>query len=100
MGRLLFTTAIVVIPPDAVWPAIQTVRTKHDAKVRRWMSANRNTLAAFAARVSILWFSRLFQSKNATEAIALDRFSVFISTRCQPSSRRVAWSGCVILPRT
>ena len=31
-----------------------------------------------------------FQSKKATEAIALDRFSVFISTRCQPSSRIVA----------
>jgi hypothetical protein len=38
-----------------------------------------------------------FQSKNATE---LDLLSVFISTRCQPSSRIVAWSGWVILPRT
>ena len=33
------------------------------------------------------------QSRNATEAIALERFSVFISTRCQPSRRIVAWLG-------
>jgi len=44
--------------------------------------------------------SPLLQSRKATEAIALERFSVFISTRCQPSSRIVAWSGWVILPRT
>ena len=42
----------------------------------------------------------MLQSRNATDAIALERFSVFISTRCQPSSRMVAWSGWVILPRT
>jgi RNA 2',3'-cyclic 3'-phosphodiesterase len=34
---LPYTTAIVVIPPDDVWPAIQAIRAKHDAKVRRWM---------------------------------------------------------------
>jgi hypothetical protein len=53
-----------------------------------------------AVRVSILPGSTLVQSRNATDAIALDRFSVFISTRCQTSSRMVAWSGCQILPRT
>jgi poly(A) polymerase len=37
MGRLVFTTAIVVIPPEDVWPPIQAIRTEHDAKVRRWM---------------------------------------------------------------
>ncbi|NLF68734.1 MAG: 2'-5' RNA ligase family protein [Candidatus Anammoximicrobium sp.] len=37
MGNLVFTTAIVVIPPNDVWPAIQAIRTKHDSKVRRWM---------------------------------------------------------------
>lgn len=37
MGKLVFTTAIVVIPPENVWPAIQAIRWKHDAKVRRWM---------------------------------------------------------------
>ena len=45
---------------------------------------------------------RWYHELDATEldAIALDRFSVFISTRCQPSSRIVAWSGCHTLPRT
>ncbi|MCY2986457.1 MAG: 2'-5' RNA ligase family protein [Planctomycetota bacterium] len=37
MDKLTYTTAIVVIPPAGVWPAIQAIRTKHDAKVRRWM---------------------------------------------------------------
>lgn len=37
MGRLVFTTAIVVIPPQDAWATIQTIRTKHDAKIRRWM---------------------------------------------------------------
>jgi 2'-5' RNA ligase len=37
VGKLTYTTAIVVIPPGNIWPAIQTTRTKHDAKVRRWM---------------------------------------------------------------
>jgi len=37
MGDLTYTTAIVVIPPQDAWPAIQAIRTKHDAKVRRWM---------------------------------------------------------------
>ena len=37
MGKLVFTTAIVVIPPENIWPPIQAIRTKHDSKVRRWM---------------------------------------------------------------
>jgi poly(A) polymerase len=37
MGKLIYTTAIVVIPPENVWPTIQAIRKKHDAKVRRWM---------------------------------------------------------------
>jgi len=37
MGKLIYTTAIVIIPPENVWPAIQAIRRKHDAKVRRWM---------------------------------------------------------------
>jgi poly(A) polymerase len=37
MGRLVDTSAIVVIPPEDVWPAIQAIRTNHDAKVGRWM---------------------------------------------------------------
>jgi len=52
--------------------------------------------------IVILIYAKLpsLQSKNATEAIALERFSVFISTRCHPSSRIVAWSGCQTFPRT
>lgn len=37
MGKLVYTTAIVVIPPQDAWPKIQAIRTKHDSKVRRWM---------------------------------------------------------------
>lgn len=37
MDKLTYTTAIVVIPPQDAWPAIQVIRTKHDSKVRRWM---------------------------------------------------------------
>lgn len=37
MDKLTYTTAIVVIPPQDVWPAIQAIRMKHDSKVRRWM---------------------------------------------------------------
>ena len=37
MDKLTYNTAIVVIPPQDVWTAIQAIRTKHDAKVRRWM---------------------------------------------------------------
>ena len=37
MDKLTYNTAIVVIPPADVWPPIQAIRAKHDAKVRRWM---------------------------------------------------------------
>jgi poly(A) polymerase len=37
MGKLVYTTAIVVIPPQDAWPPIQAIRTKHDSKVHRWM---------------------------------------------------------------
>lgn len=30
-------SAVVVIPPRAVWPAIQAIRRRHDRKIRRWM---------------------------------------------------------------
>jgi len=32
-----FTTAVVIIPPDEVWPPIQTLRQQYDRHVRRWM---------------------------------------------------------------
>lgn len=37
MSTLTYNTAIVVIPSQDAWPAIQAIRSKHDAKVRRWM---------------------------------------------------------------
>ncbi len=32
-----FATAVVIIPPEEVWPPIQTLRQQHDPHVRRWM---------------------------------------------------------------
>ena len=37
MAALTYTTAIVVIPPQETWAAIQAIRHQHDRKVRRWM---------------------------------------------------------------
>ncbi len=34
MSKLTYSTAIVVIPPEDVWPAIQAIRTEHDSKNR------------------------------------------------------------------
>ncbi len=31
------TTAVVLIPPQALWEPIQAIRHKHDRQVRRWM---------------------------------------------------------------
>ncbi len=32
-----YTTALVIIPPETVWPSIQALRQKHDRQLRRWM---------------------------------------------------------------
>jgi 2'-5' RNA ligase len=37
MAALTYTTAIVVIPPQETWQAIQAIRQQHDRKFRRWM---------------------------------------------------------------
>ena len=37
MGVKTHTTAIVLIPPNELWPSIQAIRKKHDRQVRRWM---------------------------------------------------------------
>ncbi|MFP2905657.1 poly(A) polymerase [Pyxidicoccus sp. 3LFB2] len=34
---LVHHTAVVLIPPDAVWEPIQALRRKHDSKFHRWM---------------------------------------------------------------
>jgi poly(A) polymerase len=34
---LVHHTAVVLIPPDAVWEPIQALRRKHDSKFNRWM---------------------------------------------------------------
>ncbi|MCK8501089.1 poly(A) polymerase [Myxococcus fulvus] len=36
-ARLVHHTAVVLIPPESVWPPIQALRKKHDAKFERWM---------------------------------------------------------------
>ncbi|UCE07086.1 MAG: 2'-5' RNA ligase family protein, partial [bacterium] len=37
MKRKTHTTAIVVIPPEALWDSIQKIRKEHDRQFRRWM---------------------------------------------------------------
>lgn len=35
--RKTHRAALVVIPPESVWPPIQAIRERHDAQFRRWM---------------------------------------------------------------
>ena len=37
MLRKTHKTAVVIIPPDEMWPPIQAIRQKHDRQLRRWM---------------------------------------------------------------
>jgi 2'-5' RNA ligase len=36
-SNLTHTTAVVIIPPDEIWPPIQAIRRRYDRQVRRWM---------------------------------------------------------------
>ena len=36
-GNKTHNTAVVLIPPDDLWPPIQAIRRKHDRHIRRWM---------------------------------------------------------------
>lgn len=37
MGQFTHNTALVLIPPQDLWPPIQAIRQQHDRKIRRWM---------------------------------------------------------------
>lgn len=37
MAKKTHKTAVVIIPPEACWPPIQSIRQKHDRQFRRWM---------------------------------------------------------------
>ncbi len=37
MSQKTYKTAVVLIPPDNTWPAIQAIREKYDCHVHRWM---------------------------------------------------------------
>lgn len=37
MNAKTYTTAVVIIPPESIWPPIQALRQQHDRNVRRWM---------------------------------------------------------------
>ena len=37
MAHKTYTTAVVLIPPQEMWPPIQAIRQRYDRHVRRWM---------------------------------------------------------------
>ena len=37
MPRKTHKTALVIIPPEDLWPSIQAIRKRHDRAFRRWM---------------------------------------------------------------
>ncbi len=37
MSRKTHKTAVVLIPPDEMWPPIQAIRQRHDRQLTRWM---------------------------------------------------------------
>lgn len=37
MSAKTHTTAVVLIPPESIWPPIQAIRRQHDRNFRRWM---------------------------------------------------------------
>jgi 2'-5' RNA ligase len=77
------TTAVVLIPPTEVWPAIQTIRQQHDRNARRWMP-HITLLYPFAPRSS---FAELLPALKAAcaevapFAITLARFDLFAHGR-------------------
>jgi 2'-5' RNA ligase len=76
--RKTFTTAVVLIPPSEVQPAIQTIRQVHDRHFKRWMP-HITLLYPFRPRHE---FDQLAE-RFATACEAIDPFPVeFTELRC------------------
>jgi RNA 2',3'-cyclic 3'-phosphodiesterase len=77
------TTAVVLIPPEAVWERIQVIRRRHDRNARRWMP-HITLLYPFAPQVA---FTRLLPDLSAACAgiapftVTLASFGVFSHSR-------------------
>jgi 2'-5' RNA ligase len=83
MNAKTHTTAVVLIPPDAFWEPIQSIRQRHDRNVRRWMP-HITLLYPFAPRSGFADAARLLAKACASVApfsVTLARFGSFTHGR-------------------
>lgn len=83
MSTKTHTTAVVLIPPEEVWPPIQAIRQRYDRNVRRWMP-HITLLYPFAPRAGFADAARLLSETCASLApfsITLARFGSFTHGR-------------------
>lgn len=66
-------TAVVIIPPEPVWPPIQAIRRRHDRHARRWMPHITLLYPFLPAEVGAL---RLRASRTALASVAPFRLTL------------------------
>lgn len=77
------TTAVVLVPPQDLWPPIQAIRQRHDRNARRWMP-HITLLYPFAPRAAFAEVMPALEAAGASARpfeVALTRFGVFTHGR-------------------